>query len=45
MAKVYVSPSKSIVERVEIDRIFVIIRTYLWEKEVCDTIIEGVVAG
>lgn len=44
MAK-YVSPSPEIVERIEVDRNLILIKTYLWEKEVCLTVIEGVVAS
>ena len=43
--RAYVSPSKEIVERIEIDRNFLLIRTYLFEKEICNIVIEGVVAG
>jgi hypothetical protein len=40
--KAYVSPNKNIVDKVEIDRDFVVVTTNLWGKPVCSTIITGI---
>lgn len=51
MAKAYVSPNEKVVEALEIDRVFLLIRTFLlvdgWigSIKVCLTVIEGVVAS
>ena len=38
----YISPHEPIVERVEMDRGILCIKTFFFEMEVCNTYIEGV---